>query len=263
VTGDPAVVLDDVHRRFGGVIAVAGVSLEVPVGEIVGLIGPNGSGKSTVMNLLSGQLEVDEGRIHMFGRDVTRMRPERRAQLGMSRMFQQPRLVLALSPLDNIALGTWAGRRGWRRSLSLRGWRHARTTARRVAETFDIADLLDGTTENLSHVERRMIEMARIVAADARLLLLDEPMAGLDRGEKERVVERVRALRSPDRAVVIVEHDVAVIAGLCDRVYCLARGQLIAAGTPAEVIEDPQVRELYLGRSRTSHTPHESEAEAK
>jgi ABC-type branched-subunit amino acid transport system ATPase component len=250
VTATSAATLDGVRRAFGGVVAVAHVSLEVGFGEIVGMIGPNGSGKSTVMNILSGQIEVDRGKVHILGHDATRMRPERRAQLGLARMFQQPRVVQALSPLDNIALGTWSRRRGLSAAVSPRRWSRARETARQAAEAFDVADLLDRDTENLSHVERRMIELARIVAADARLLLLDEPMAGLDRAEKDRVVERVHALRAPDRAIVIVEHDVAVISGLCDRVYCLARGELISSGTPQEVVDDPQVRELYLGKKR-------------
>lgn len=260
---DNALSLDGVRRTFGGVVAVSRVSFDVPVGEIVGLIGPNGSGKSTVMNLMSGQLEPDEGTVRVFGEDVTKMRPERRAQLGVARMFQQPRLVLSLSPLDNIALGTWASRRGWRSSVSPGRWRRARAAARQAAESLDVAELLDRETDNLSHVERRVIEMARIVAADAKLLLLDEPMAGLDRDEKDRVVERVKSLRAPDRAVVIVEHDVAVISGLCDRVYCLARGEVIAEGTPRHVVDDPQVRELYLGKSRSADRELEMNGEPR
>ena len=248
--GDQAAALEGVRRAFGGVVAVAGVSLEVGFGEIVGMIGPNGSGKSTVMNILSGQIEVDRGTVRVLGRDATRMRPERRAELGLARMFQQPRVVQALSPLDNVALGTWSRRRGLSAAVSPRRWKRARQVARDAARAFEVADLLDRPTESLSHVERRMIELARIVAADARLLLLDEPMAGLDRAEKALVVERVRALRAPDRAIVIVEHDVAVISGLCDRVYCLARGELISSGTPQQVVDDPQVRELYLGKKR-------------
>jgi branched-chain amino acid transport system permease protein len=244
--------ITELRKAFGGVNAVAGVSLDIPTGSVVGLIGPNGSGKSTLMNLLSGQLDADGGSIEMFGRDVTRLRPERRAALGLARMFQQPRVVLTLTPLENIALGTWAATRGWASSISARRWRRSCEGAAAAAEEFEITDLLDRQTEQLSHVERRMIEMARIVAADARLLLLDEPMAGLDRDEKDLVVDRIRALHRADRTIVVVEHDVAVIRTLCDQVHCLARGELICTGTPDEVVDDPQVRQLYLGRSRTA-----------
>lgn len=245
-----AASLIDVRRTFGGVVAVADVTLDIPLGHITGLIGPNGSGKSTLMNLLSGQLHPDSGEIRIFDRDVTRTRPERRAALGLARMFQQPRVVLTLSPLDNIALGVWASGRGWASAISPTRWRRSKTTALDAATSFGVTAMLDRETESLSHVERRMIELARIVASDAKLLLLDEPMAGLDRDEKALVVDRVRALRAPDRAIVIVEHDVATITSLCDTVACLARGSLIASGAPSEVVNDPQVRALYLGKSR-------------
>lgn len=240
----------DLHKSFGGVRAVAGVSLEVRFGEVVGLIGPNGSGKSTLMNLLSGQLTADSGSIELGDADITRMRPEHRAELGLSRMFQQPRLIEGLTPLDNIAAGTWARRRGWVSALSMRRWRDARELGRRVARELGIEPLLERDTEQLSHIERRMVEIARAIAADAAVLLLDEPMAGLDRDEKLVVSNYIHALRSSDRAVVIVEHDVSVIADLTDRVYCLAMGEVITSGTPEQVIGDEQVRTLYLGTSR-------------
>jgi branched-chain amino acid transport system ATP-binding protein len=246
---DVAVELVDVRKRFGGVTAVAGVSAEARHGEITGLIGPNGSGKSTLMNLISGQLRADSGRISVNGRDVTRERPERRAANGLARMFQQARLIETLSPLDNVAIGAWATRRGPVAALSPRRWRTSRERARRAVEELGIGHLLDRSTESLTHVERRMLEIARLLSADATTLLLDEPMAGLDRAEKERATAAIRALRTPQRAVIVVEHDVPFVVDLCDRLTCLAGGAVISSGSPHEVAADPTVRAIYLGQA--------------
>ncbi len=241
------VSLVDVRKRFGGVTAVAGVTFDAYYGQITGLIGPNGSGKSTLMNLVSGQLRADSGRIHAGGRDIASQRPERRAAGGLARMFQQARLVESLSPLDNVAIGTWSTRRGVLASLSARRWRDSRAKAREVAESLQIGHLLDRETTSLTYVERRMLEIARLLCADAKTVLLDEPMAGLDRAEKARATAAIRALRAPDRTVIIVEHDVPFVVDLCDRIICLAAGEVISVGTPAEVASDVRVRTIYLG----------------
>jgi ABC-type branched-subunit amino acid transport system ATPase component len=249
VTVTPALTVEGLHKAFGGVVAVRDVTLQAPYGEVTGLIGPNGSGKSTVMNLIGGQLRIDSGRVLVGDVDVTTMTPERRSALGVARMFQQPRLVDELGPLDNIALGSWVTGRGWARALSPRRWRRAKGKAREVAAELGISHLLTRRTRDLSHVERRMIEMARVLASGAKLLLLDEPMAGLDRREKELFAETTKALRGPERAVLIVEHDVALMRGLCDGMYCLAQGEVIAAGGAHDVVGAPEVRALYVGKS--------------
>ncbi len=248
MTGTAGVSLVDVRKRFGGVTAVAGVSFDVHYGQITGLIGPNGSGKSTLMNLISGQLRTDSGHIYAGGREITRLRPERRAAAGLARMFQQARLVESLSPLDNVALGTWSTRRGWIASLSAKRWRESRAKAREVAATLAIEHLFDRETTSLTYVERRMLEIARLLCADARTVLLDEPMAGLDRAEKARATAAVRALKADDRTVIIVEHDVPMVVDLCDRIICLAAGEVISEGAPDEVAADERVRTIYLGQ---------------
>jgi branched-chain amino acid transport system permease protein len=244
-----ALTVEGVRKGFGGVVAVRDVSLTAPYGEVTGLIGPNGSGKSTVMNLIGGQLRIDGGRVLIGDTDATRMTPERRSALGVARMFQQPRLVDELEPLDNIALGAWVTGRGWARALSVRRWRRAKGAAREAAAELAVSHLLERRTRDLSHVERRMIEMARVLASGAKLLLLDEPMAGLDRREKELFADITRRLRGPERAVLIVEHDVALMRGLCDGMYCLAQGEVIAAGSAHDVVAAPEVRALYVGNS--------------
>lgn len=248
MTASPGIRVLDVRKHFGGIAAVDGVSFEARVGEITGLIGPNGSGKSTTMNLISGQLIADSGQVLAAGRDITRLRPERRAAGGLARLFQQARLIESLSPLDNVALGHWSSTRGFFASMSASRWRDARQRARHAAEQLGISHLLARETTGLSYVERRMLEIARLLCADAKTVLLDEPMAGLDRAEKERATAAISDLRSPDRAILIVEHDVPFVVGLCDHVVCLAAGQVISDGGPHEVADDERVRTIYLGK---------------
>jgi len=242
-----ALRLDAVSRAFGGLRAVDGVSLTVQGGERRALIGPNGAGKTTLFNLIAGALPVTAGRITLFGRDITRMAAHRRAALGLARTFQVSNLFPALTVLENCLLavqGLHPAKLAMHRPLSRYRELHARAHA--TLEAVGLDDRAGTTARHLSHGEQRQLEIALALAAQPRLLLLDEPTAGLSPAESAQMAALLGRL-DPAMTVLIIEHDMDIALELAREVTVLHYGRVIADGTREAVKADRLVREIYLG----------------
>jgi branched-chain amino acid transport system ATP-binding protein len=241
-------------RRFGGLVAVSDVSFGVRRGEIFGLIGPNGAGKTTLFNLITGLTPPSSGALLYEGQAITGQRPHRIAKRGVARTFQNIRLFADLTALENVMIG----RHIHTRSNVLSGVfglppapaedRAARERAYELLELVGLADRAHGKARNFAYGDQRRLEIARALALEPRVLLLDEPAAGMNTGEKQGLSAFIRDVRSRfDLTVVLIEHHVPLVMGLCDRVAVLNFGQLIALDTPAAVQRNPAVIEAYLG----------------
>jgi ABC-type branched-subunit amino acid transport system ATPase component/ABC-type branched-subunit amino acid transport system permease subunit len=249
--GTPLLAVERLMKRFGGLEAVNQVGFDVAAGEIVGLIGPNGAGKSTVFNLITGALPPDDGKISFLGRDITRFCQRRIAAAGIARTFQHVKLRSSLSLLDNVLLGTYLRTRAGFVGAALRLDRaeeaRARFEAIRQLERVGLGDNPHDPAGNLPLGRQRILEVARALAADPALIILDEPAAGLSRPEKLTLADLLRALRKEGVTVLLVEHDVEFVMGLVDRIVVMDFGSKLVEGTPAAVRADPRVQEAYLG----------------
>ncbi len=238
---------EGLHKSFGAVLATRNVSLSVAAGEVHALIGPNGAGKSTLVGQLAGTIRPDAGRIHIAGRDVTRLRPYQRARLGLARSFQIVDLVADFSALENAALAVQAHRgssfrflRDASRDSALNG------PALAVLDAVGLADRAAVPAGTLSHGERRQLELAVALAASPSLLLLDEPMAGIGHAEAAGLLRLLAGLRGRF-AMLLIEHDMDAVFRLADRVSVLVEGAIVASGAPDAIRADPAVRAPYLG----------------
>jgi branched-chain amino acid transport system ATP-binding protein len=246
----PAAVLDviDLTVTFGAIRAVDKVSLTLYPGEVVGLIGPNGAGKSTFMDAVSGFVLPQAGRILVRGRDVRRLRPHIRARLGVARTFQHLELFGTMTVLENISAHSQATS-GLVSSLKWRG--RSGAAAVRVSEVIDVLGLgrmAHRTVGELSYADRKLVEFARAIATDIDVLLLDEPMAGVALEDRAGLIATIGSYVQSNRiTVLLVEHDMQVVRGLCSRVYVMDGGRRIAVGSYEEIIRDPEVRRAYLG----------------
>jgi len=244
---------ENLAKRFGGIVATDDVSLGVAAGELHAVIGPNGAGKTTLIAQLSGQLTPDTGRIRFADADISALPMYQRSALGLARSFQITSLFLDLSVLDNVALAVQA-----RAGHSFRFWRNARleTGLREPARTALARVGLDGRAEwpasALSHGEHRQLELAMALAGQPRMLLLDEPMAGLGPEESARMVEMLRALKK-ELTILLVEHDMEAVFALADRITVLVYGRVIASGAPSDIRANQQVRDAYLGEAEAAH----------
>jgi ABC-type branched-subunit amino acid transport system ATPase component len=241
--------LRDVSRRFGRLRAVNGVSTSIPEGEVRGLIGPNGAGKTTLVNLLSGFLQPTEGSIVFDGVGLERTPAHARVRHGIGRTFQTPQLCRSMSVLDNIVVG--AHQRlavaRLRNLVSRTGLRTLRAEAAGIAQEVGVDDVLGVPAGGLSYGHMRLLEIARALMSRPRLLLLDEPVAGMNENESTAVAETVRRLPARGTTVLVIEHDMPFVMNLCDRITVLDHGVVIAEGSPEEIQRDARVEEVYLG----------------
>ena len=239
-------------KHFGGVKAVDNLDLQVERGEIVGLIGPNGSGKSTLVNLVCGVLKPTSGEVIFEGHSMAGQVPSARLRHGIARTFQNIRLFGGLTVWQNL----WVARNSnedIRSQSILRRWLGSATTLKKEIETMlefsDLADKADVLASNLAFGEQRRLELARAVAAKPRLLLLDEPAAGMNRAEVAELEQRIRSLREQGITILLVEHVMQLVMGVTDRIAVLNFGSKIAEGTPNDIQENTAVQEAYLGHS--------------
>ena len=244
--------VDGIEVHYGGLIAVQGVSLHAPEGRITGLIGPNGAGKTTIFNALSGLLQPYAGSIALFGTDIVRQSPAARAQRGLGRTFQRMELFDSLTVFDNVALGReagLAGRNPLRHLIGKPGDRSAAEQAARNALSLcGLDELANRRVGSLSTGQRRLVELARTVAGNFRILLLDEPSSGLDHTETKRFGEILkRVVVDTGAGILLVEHDMALVMEVCQYLYVIDFGRPIFDGTPAEVAASDIVRSAYLG----------------
>jgi branched-chain amino acid transport system ATP-binding protein len=243
--------VEALEKRFGGVAATDGLELEVVRGETHAVIGPNGAGKTTLIAQLQGELRPDGGRILYAGRDITREPPHRRAALGVARSFQITSVFPRFTALANLAMAAQA-----RAGHSFRLWREAARDPRLVAPALDaldeigLADRAQIPAEALSHGERRQLELAMVLAMKPRLLLLDEPMAGMGRQDGARMT-RILAELKRRYTILLVEHDMTAVFALADRVTVLVAGRSIATGAPDAIRANPEVRAAYLGHKQS------------
>ncbi|MBV5265235.1 ABC transporter ATP-binding protein [Pinisolibacter aquiterrae] len=245
--------VENATKRFGGLVAVDGVSFEVPTTGVTAVIGPNGAGKTTLFNLISGALEPTSGRVLFEGEDVTRLAPEKRAARGLVRTFQLVKLFADLTAVENVAVGAHLKSRGGLLAALL-GTPATRAMERRVDEKaralldrVGLGAVADRRADTLSYGRRRLLEVARALAAEPRLLLLDEPAAGLDAEESARLSSLIRAVAAEGTSVLLIEHDMQLVMNTADQVVVVDFGRKIAQGTPAEVKADPAVIAAYLG----------------
>jgi branched-chain amino acid transport system ATP-binding protein len=243
--------VENITKRFGGLVAVSRASLEVTAGSITGLIGPNGAGKTTLFAVISGFEPATEGRILFEGTDISREEPHVRARRGIARTFQIVQPFAGLSVRENIAVG--AHLRHARRAEAL-----ARASA--IAERVGLRPELDKSASSLTVAGRKRLELARALAIEPKLLLLDEVLAGLNPSEIRDIVPVIRGIRDEGVTILMIEHVMQAVMNLCERVYVLAQGQMIADGPPSVVCDDGTVIEAYLGhgaaarlRAETAH----------
>jgi len=235
--GAPALEVDHVSVHFGGVAALADVTLRAEAGAVTGLIGPNGAGKTTLFNVISGLQHPDGGSVYLGGVDVTHKRTHTRARLGLARTFQRLELFTTLSATDNVRVGLEASGRA------------APSAALDLLERVGVADVASSPVSSLPTGSARLVELARALSTDPGVLLLDEPCSGLDERETEALGRLLGSLAAEGRAVVLVEHDTDLVLRVCGIVHVLDFGEVIASGTPDDIRRNRVVQEAYLGHA--------------
>ena len=240
-TGSPALDVRGITVRFGGNVALDDVSFAAQRGVVTGLIGPNGAGKTTLFNVITGLLTPNGGGVFVEGRNVARLRPSRRARLGLARTFQRLELFNQLSVREHVRVAADIRRTGGRNRTEF---------VDHILQRIGLLDLADARVDTLSTGRARLVELGRALATEPKILLLDEPASGQDERETEEFGILLRELASEGLAVVLVEHDVQLVMGVCDQIHVLDFGRLISSGTPQEIQHDEAVLAAYLGTTR-------------
>ncbi|QRF59673.1 ABC transporter ATP-binding protein [Variovorax paradoxus] len=242
--------------RFGGITATNNVSMELRRGARHALIGPNGAGKTTLINQLTGVLTPSEGRITLLGEDITRLAPHKRVARGLVRTFQINQLFDSMTPLETLALVV-----SQHQGIGAQWWRPLGATkavaerAGELLEQFHLADVANQQTKHLAYGKRRLLEIAIALACEPRVLLLDEPVAGVPAGEREELLQTVAALPA-DVSVLLIEHDMDLVFSFADRMTVLVNGTLLTEGDPEAIANDPRVKEVYLGHGQSAEAAH-------
>ena len=250
--------VEGLSRRFGGVYALRDVDLRVEAGELRGIIGPNGAGKSTLFHLIAGHLRANAGSISLGGQSIERLRPHERAKRGIAIVYQGARIFRGMSVLENVMVGAHLTAKHGFFEAALRLPRARREDAkmRGLAEALldevGLATLADRPAESLPLGQQRALQLARALAANPALLLLDEPASGLREQERSRLAELIQRLRARGLTILLVEHDVRLVTNLSDRVTVLDLGSVIAEGKPSAIREDPAVISAYLGSAASA-----------
>jgi branched-chain amino acid transport system ATP-binding protein len=250
---DALLAIDGLTKRFGGVLASDSVVLDVVKGEIHAIIGPNGAGKTTLVGQITGEIAPDAGRVRFDGQDITELPVHARSALGLARSFQITSLFLDFTALDNVALAVQA-----HAGHSFHFWKDARLEdalrgpARAALQRAGLAHRADDIVGNMSHGEHRQLELAMALATRPRMLLLDEPMAGLGPEESARMVRTLRELKR-ELTILLIEHDMEAVFALADRISVLVYGRVIASGAPEAIRANAEVRQAYLGEQEATH----------
>jgi branched-chain amino acid transport system ATP-binding protein len=229
---------NEITKRFGGLVAVGNLSLSVDKGQILGLIGPNGAGKTTAFNMISGFYKADEGEIIFDGKKITDLRPDQICKLGLTRTFQVVKPFPQLSVLDNVMVGAYNRTNDRKES---------RKKAEDIIEFLGMQDMKESTARSLSVAHRKRLEVAKALATDPKIILLDEAMAGLRPTETEEMIELVRQISDQGIALLLVEHVMRVIMSLAERIVVIHHGEKIAEGEPQQIVQDKAVIDAYLG----------------
>ncbi len=248
----PALQLQGVGRRFGALQALRDVTMAVAPGERRAILGPNGAGKTTLFNVVAGDFPPTSGTIHLYGTEVTHLQPHLRTRLGLTRTYQNSQLFMGLTVADSLYLAGRGVRGGRFSMLRPRAADPALVRGREIAETVHLGEVYDRSVGSLSHGQQRQLEVGMALAGNPRLLMLDEPAAGLSRGERTLLIDLLRSLPR-DVTVILVEHDMDVALAAADRVTVMQEGAIVVEGSPDEIQANTTVQDIYLGHHVGTH----------